>query len=453
MNRHLNPAAAVATRPRPKKRVTIPRPASMPRIASFFAGIGGFDLAFEQSGFVPKFHCEIQEYCQSVLRHHWPDVPLVSDINDVSAAEIPECEVWCGGFPCQDVSVARGWLGRDGLRGRNTGLFYPFASLVKQNLPKVVVMENVTGLLNSHEGRDFSVVLRSFAELGYGVAWRVLNTRYFGAPQSRPRVYICAWHGSADRAFRVLFEKGGMTFPEQQRLGFMRESICERTGARVPHVAFCLAATSGRHTGTDWSRSYVAYEKDVRRLTPTECERIQGFPQNWTKPSSTFRATADRIDSLRYHAIGNAVSVPVAKWVARRVKEEMSRGDATLPNTSLFRTDMDRFATYVPEFGTKKAISVCIPASHGQKELMPVKWPSGGVMDGGGCRALSVSHAPSRPIDSKFVEALDSERPSEQYFLSPNAARGIIRRVESQRRQLFMPLASALERLALDEGQ
>lgn len=166
------------------------------KLNSFFAGIGGFDLGFERAGIAPAFHCEVNSFCTHVLRRHWPKVPCVPNILELTAEQIPDADVWSGGFPCQDVSVARGWLGRDGLNGKNTGLFYPFAELVKQKLPPVVLMENVSGLLNSHNGRDFAVILQTFQMLGYGVAWRIFNTRYFGAPQSRPRVYICAWKGS-----------------------------------------------------------------------------------------------------------------------------------------------------------------------------------------------------------------------------------------------------------------
>ena len=224
-------------------------------VNSFFAGIGGFDLAFQRAGMRPAFHCEIDPYCNSVLRRHWPNLPCVPDILDVTPDNIPDASVWCGGFPCQDVSVARGWLGRDGLKGKNTGLFYPFAALVKARLPRVVVMENVTGLLNSHDGRDFAVILDTFHKLRYGVAWRVLNTRYFGAPQSRARVYICAWKDSASQAFDVLFEPGATFHPESQRFGFLRHrpvhalarmSRKSRTALQLPRDD-TLARTGAAH--------------------------------------------------------------------------------------------------------------------------------------------------------------------------------------------------------------
>ena len=418
------------------------------KVNSFFAGIGGFDLGFERAGISPAFHCEINKFCRSVLQRHWPKVPCVPNILEVNANDIPDADVWCGGFPCQDVSVARGWLGRDGLKGKNTGLFYPFAELVKQKLPQVVLMENVTGLLSSHDGGDFAVILQTFQSLGYGVAWRIFNTRYFGAPQSRPRVYICAWKGSAVNAVNVLYEDGETHLPENPRLGFLRPTVCPETGAHVPEVAFCLAATSGRHTGTDWSRSYISYEDEVRRLTPTECEKLQGFPDSWTVPNEDFHLSEDDIDTLRYHAIGNAVSVPVVEWVAKRIRAELKATDANGQGSDVVSKALGYATGRVPEFATTKAVSIQIDKFDGHDQAPKIKWSNGGVMFKGTCLMAAVSPAPKKPVFTRLVDALDKTKPSSRYFLSPNAATGILRRVESQQRTLFGPLDAALRRLS-----
>ena len=161
------------------------------RLNSFFAGIGGFDVGFERAGIRPVYHCEKDVYCSSILKKHWPDAIHHVDVADVDPRALcPRRTLWSGGFPCQDVSVARGWLGRDGLRGARSGLFYAFRHLIEAQVPKVVVIENVTGLLSSHQGCDFpTTVIRALTDLGYGVAWRIMNSRYFGSPQSRPRVF------------------------------------------------------------------------------------------------------------------------------------------------------------------------------------------------------------------------------------------------------------------------
>lgn len=313
-------------------------------------------------------------------------------------------------------------------------------------------MENVTGLLNSHDGRDFAVILQTFQELGYGVAWRVLNTRYFGAPQSRPRVYICAWRNSARKAFNVLFETGATFHPENQRLGFLRQTICKKTGAHVPEVAFCLAATSGRHTGTDWSRSYISYHDEVRRLTPTECERLQGFPEGWTLPNEDFHLSDDAIDALRYHAIGNAVSVPVVEWVAGRVRSELRQSTTHIAGNVNEPADINYAIDRVQDFASKKAVKVQISSFVGRDDAPKIKWSSGGIMDAGHCVMSPVSASPNKPVKSLFVDALDDVKPSSRYFLSPNAATGILRRVASQERELFGPLDAALRRLSKTEN-
>src|SRR5690348_3982981 len=149
---------------------------------SFFSGIGGFELAFERHGFRTTFYCENDAFCRSVLRRHWPNVPEAADIADLDPAYLPEARVWTAGFPCQDLSLAKVPHGRHGFRGKNSSLFFTFHELLRARRPEVVLLENVAGLLNSHSGRDFGRVLEALTDLGYGVAWRVFNARYFGVP-------------------------------------------------------------------------------------------------------------------------------------------------------------------------------------------------------------------------------------------------------------------------------
>jgi DNA (cytosine-5)-methyltransferase 1 len=271
------------------------------------------------------WQCEKKPFCLDILEKHWPHVERAVDITKVSADEIPNSSVWVGGFPCQDVSLAR--MGpRSGLRGRESGLFYDFAELIGQRRPPLVVLENVAALLSSHQGRDFAVVIRTLAELGYGVAWRVLDSRYFGVPQSRSRVFIVGSLGGPASAGSVLFESECGDRDSQKGWSNGAKSIspfevCVGDPERgfVKKLAHCLYAESARHTGTDWSRNYVSYpEGMVRRLTPLETERLQGFPDGWTIPKTAID-DANTLDSARYHACGNAVSVPVAEWIGERI--------------------------------------------------------------------------------------------------------------------------------------
>ena len=414
-------------------------------VASFFSGIGGFEIGMEAAGFSTQFQCENSGFCNSVLSTRWPTVNRHGDINELDPRDIPSSSIWTGGFPCQDVSVARGGRGREGLKGKNSGLFYSFYELVEKQRPKVLFLENVLGLLNSHKGKDFHIILDLLTGLGYGVAWRILNTRYFGAPQSRTRVYILAWDGRPDLAAQSLFEETIPAHPENARHGFLRSHKCRSTGAFVPEVAYCLAATSGRHTGTDWSRTYVSYYDRVRRLTPRECEGLQGFPTDWTKISADSDSSDEEFNTMRYHALGNAVSVPAIYWIAKRIK-------AIYPNKTERRWPKNlknlphRLRGTAQEFQGPTASDLFL---HDYRESTEhLRWKTGGIAYMGHVVEARVSPAPNEIIPSKLVDVLETEPVGDRYYLSPNAAEGILRRVNSQGRTLFEPLARALARLA-----
>lgn len=306
------------------------------RVASLFSGIGGFDLGFAQADFEITFQCEIESFCQAVLKRHWPTVPKAHDIKELKSADIPSSDIWVAGFPCQDVSLAR--MGkRAGLRGSKSSLFYEFARLVGEGRPRLLVVENVPGLLSSHSGRDFGTVLGTLAELGYSLGWRVLDSKNFGVPQSRSRVFIVGSNRDWGAAPQILFEPKRSTGLSAQggKNGAKPVSpfarIIEHPGGKRPitkAIAYCLYAQSARHTGTDWSRNYVCYPEEgrVRRLTPGECEVIMAFPAGWT--NIHIGLDGEALDTARYHALGNAVTPPVVEWIARRIKAYLMREDS-----------------------------------------------------------------------------------------------------------------------------
>jgi DNA (cytosine-5)-methyltransferase 1 len=225
---------------------------------------------------------------------------------------------------------------RAGLRGAQSGLFYEFSDLVRARQPQVVVLENVHGLLTSHRGRDFAIVLKTMDELGYGVAWRVFNSQHFGVPQSRKRVYIVAVHRDPASAGKILLEPecsdgdtstGGSNGKKSPSL-FQTIFGDTRKGPLVKGRAHCVYAESARHTGTDWSRNYAWYpDGRVRRFIPVEIERIQGFPENWTDAPVSGKEDAD---SLRYHAVGNSVTPVVAEWIGYRILEYFRESEQLL---------------------------------------------------------------------------------------------------------------------------
>ncbi len=311
-------------------------------VASFFSGIGGFDLGFEEHGFQIHYQCEINKFCQHILKKHWKGITLDTNITEVTNDRIPNSDVWIGGFPCQDVSLAS--MGtRKGLKGARTGLFYEFTRLLGEARPGVIVLENVPGLLSSHQGKDFEIVIKTLAELGYSVGWRTLNSQYFGVPQSRQRVYIVGCYRDREGPARILFEperseghikKNG---PNGEKPVSPLKRVLRNLGGESPvvqSIAYCLYACSARHTGTDWSRTYVSYPSKgaVRRLTAKECEGIMAFPKDWTVPTSN-EFGAD-VESLRYHALGNAVTPPVAAWIGARVRAYLADKSARASVTS-----------------------------------------------------------------------------------------------------------------------
>lgn len=411
-------------------------------VNSFFAGIGGFDLAFQEAGFSTNFYCENNEFCRSVLNHHWPKVKDAGDISKLDSTEIPFAEVWTAGFPCQDLSMARTPHGkRSGLKGLRSGLFYNFLEHVSVHKPNVVLLENVAGLLSSHKGADFRALISSLTDLGYAVAWRVLNARYFGAPQSRPRVFICAWYGSPEQAAASLFEEEIAGKQKNERQGFMVASTCALSGASVSQVSFCISATSGRHTGLDWARSYVTYPNKVRRLTPLECERLQGFPDNWTVPINVSIVPTRGLETNRYHAVGNAVCVPVVRWVASRIAGNF---DSTKKFTkSKNKSTKDR----LQHLGKDLLSYTGEPQSLTGENLESV-WKSGGIAYEDWFVSTGVSSSPVIPVISKFIDVIEKKKVHERYFLSPNAVQGILRRVDKLGRNLFPPLDAVLRKIA-----
>lgn len=287
------------------------------RVASFFAGIGGFDLGCERAGMNVVFQCEINSFCQQVLRKHWPEIPLHGDITKLTASEIPEANVWCGGFPCQDVSLANQGK-RKGLKGERSGLFYKYAELIDARKPDWLVLENVPGLLNSHGGEDFRILLQTLDELGYGVSWRVLDAKYFGTPQRRRRVYVVASRGNL-RSAGVLFEPGATAITDKQGYGERTRTAngLERKLPETNLYSIQHASIGRKHTAGPQAKGYrndgETYTLDSRGSTDAVCAPIDGFRIRSTSGFSK------ELDSNRVRATGNAVAVPIVEWLATRI--------------------------------------------------------------------------------------------------------------------------------------
>lgn len=334
------------------------------RLVSLFAGIGGFDLGFERAGFNILAHVEKDEKCRKLLAAKWPGAAALDDVCTARAHNLPPCDVITFGFPCQDLSVAGK---RAGLAGGRSGLFYHATRIINELTPSYCLFENVPGLLSSSGGDDYLRVLREMDRLGYSGAWRVLDAEWFGVAQRRRRIFGCfsKLDSGAGRCAEILSlpeslrghpapsretekdspapfacgaraDREGMnrivgdSFIGTQNKGYTQSSFggyregCGTLRASGGDLgggseSLILGVAIGDNSRGDLINVAPA-RPSVRRLTPTECERLQGFPDGWTEGFS---------DSTRYKMLGNAVCVNVAEWIARRMAVALEKTDGT----------------------------------------------------------------------------------------------------------------------------
>lgn len=371
---------------------------------SLFSGVGGLDLGFERAGIETVLQAECDPHCLAVLARHWPNTRRVTDVGDVGMGpcerdlegqphnaqaglanppRIGDVDLVYGGFPCQDVSVAGK---RAGLGGERSGLWFEFLRVLSELRPRWAVIENVPGLLSSNGGRDFGVILAGLDELGFDVAWAVLDAQHFGVPQRRRRVFVVAGpsrraceqvlslcescggnpetgrasgedvayalnasvrgtgdgHGNAWNSNYVtpIQDVRGIRDKKQNGIGIGEGgdpmftldgtsrhgvAVANPLGAHhrrddLDHDTY-IPKIVGQAVSAKWAKgpsgpsgdevqNMVSGSQGVRRLTPLECERLQGFPDEWTEGQS---------DSHRYRQMGNAVCVPVAKWIGHQL--------------------------------------------------------------------------------------------------------------------------------------
>jgi DNA (cytosine-5)-methyltransferase 1 len=284
------------------------RPARKLKCGSLFSGIGGLDLGFQQAGFETCWQAENNRFCQAVLKTHFPHVPLFSDVRDCGQQNLSRVDVITAGFPCQDVSTVGK---RAGLGGEQTSLFFEVIRITRELKPSWLLLENVLGLLHSKAGRDFAVVLSSVAALGYFVSYRVLDSQFFGVPQRRRRVFIV---GSLRKggAAEVLFEpeSGSRNNPAGQALG------------QEPTRTTSLRSEIHRIvSGTLTASPNIVLQALTNQIIKQPVHR--GSSAIETSHADRVRTAArlpEGMDCARYRALGNAVTVPVAYWLAKRIK-------------------------------------------------------------------------------------------------------------------------------------
>ena len=310
-----------------------------------FAGIGGFRLGMERAGHTCVGSCEWDKYARETYKYNFNQYPEYDDAKDMHAQSLPSFDVLCAGFPCQAFSIAGKRLGFEDPRGN---IFFEIARIAKVKRPSYLFLENVKGLLSHEKGDTFRTIISTLDEMGYDAEWQVLNSKYF-VPQNRERVFIIG-HLRGERT-RQIFPLGDFNSetdkPKLKQIGNIdtkgHNSLWVRVydpngiapnlnangggmGAKtglyaVDTTMIYLSNTNANMkqriqdrketwtlgTGTDFG---IKDGMRIRKLTPIECERLQGFPDNWTQGS----------DTQRYKQCGNAVTVPVVEYIAKELR-------------------------------------------------------------------------------------------------------------------------------------
>ncbi len=314
---------------------------------STFSGIGGFDLALERNGVEVVGHCEIDKFAEQIYKFKFNN-PNYGDITKINAHELPDFDLLVGGFPCQAFSIAGKRGGFSDTRG---GLFFYLARILQIKRPRYFLFENVKGLLSHDGGKTFATVSKTLAELGYSFEWQVLNSKNFGVPQNRERIFIVGYFGKIPR--RKIFPlprtsgratqtgvvpvltptrakkrqegrrfKGdgdvAFTLTSQDRHGIMQINKPKHSNNRV-YSSTGISPTLNTMQGGN-RQPFVLGGKTIRRLTPLECERLQAFPDNWTKTGVSEDGERVQISNAqRYKTLGNAVTVSVVEYIIKRL--------------------------------------------------------------------------------------------------------------------------------------
>ena len=282
---------------------------------SVCSGIEAASVAWEPLGFRPVGFSEIEKFPSQVLAHRFPTVCNYGDMTKYKEWELDApIDILVGGTPCQSFSVAGLRKGLDDPRGN---LMLTYLGIADRLRPRWLVWENVPGVLSSNGGRDFGTFLGALVELGYGFSYRVLDAQWFGVAQRRRRVFVVGCFGDGAGAAKVLFESEGVCrHPAPSREKGEGNTNATITGAVSSKWAKGTGGPSGDECYNLVNQPCAFEGSQVRRLTPLECERLQGFPDNWTDIRMGGKPTPD---GPRYKAIGNSMAVPVMRWIGERI--------------------------------------------------------------------------------------------------------------------------------------
>jgi len=284
--------------------------------------------------------CEIDVYARKTYAKNFGHEPEYRDVREIKPGELPDFDCLCAGFPCQAFSLAGKRRGFEDTRGT---LFFEIVRIAREKQPSILFLENVKGLLSHDKGETFRIILETLDELGYDVEWQVINSKYF-VPQNRERIFIIGHLRGSGR--RKIFPIGESSHFDDQSC---KKTQRKRKWMESPHTRtidanYWKGGTHGSVIGEpkktimimnankssncknriqerDESWGLTGNSNDfnimenfrIRKLTPIECERLQGFPDNWTKGVS---------DTQRYKQLGNAVTTTVVEYIAHAMANQ-----------------------------------------------------------------------------------------------------------------------------------
>ena len=269
-------------------------------------------------------YSEINKYASAVYQKHFPEHKQYGDITKIIAEELPDFDMLVGGFPCQAFSIAGKRKGFDDTRGT---LFFDLARILRAKKPRLFVFENVKGLLSHDNGQTFTTIIATLDELGYDLQWQVLNSKNHGVPQNRERVFIVGHLRGTPRpeVFPIREANGedidqlnSPTHSNDRVYGTDGVSPTLNTmqgGMRQPFIQNPKMLNFKKDYENSVAITATSYKEppvvnSIRRLTPIECERLQGFPDGWT---------AGQSDTQRYKMCGNAVTTNVIRDIMSKI--------------------------------------------------------------------------------------------------------------------------------------
>jgi DNA (cytosine-5)-methyltransferase 1 len=330
---------------------------------SLFSGIGGFDLAARNLGYTTVGACEIDKYAKAIYKKAFPKITIHKDATKIIPGKLPDFDVLFAGFPCQSFSIAGKRKGFEDTRGT---LFFEIIRIARKKQPRYILLENVKGLLSHQNGDTARKIFSTLDELGYDTQSCIVNTKDF-LPQNRERIFIVATLRGQGKSEIFSLKKDEMLLGKKKRQKYkIRSEISSTIDAGYHSLRNCGETyiiptitgggnSGGMHSQMTLVKMVQGYEKNqtgrvydsdgiartmcagtggmgkntglynvkgaVRRLTPTECEKLQGFPVGYTKYGIDESGEVMCIsDTQRYRSLGNAVTVPVAQYVMNKIK-------------------------------------------------------------------------------------------------------------------------------------